>query len=740
MVQLAQLAAAVRSYQAGDVEGVAHVQQLLLGAVAHQPADAQYCESLLACVVEAFAAAGDAGKELLEQVLLEVLPQLAPLAALSQGCCQSLSAFCGLAAAAASPRDSITAFLEAMDQLLTLHSLSAPVLQFLCGLMALLPQQLAKLVRRKAAFATECLVPVAALAKAHGEVLQGWAAAQLRLAASQSSSSTTAAAPCDSQDVFAGSADDTLRRLDTFLAANWQLYEEFVADMLHKVLPHESDAAAAASCKQAVGNLLLCLLLQLTASWPPPPLTDLAVEVLSASGASSLLPSPASVLAPVPLTFAGRQAAAAGGASAAAAAAPSSSTAGQPEPSSTSYSSSDTASDAAGVVCELLGLLHEAGLGSWQSLARKSGNEAGGAALAALYASCLDAARPAGRCSLAMPESPVETLQVACEWCAVLSAASDGRPLVILKVIALLQTAAAHAAALQAAAVADSPAPHTFTEADAAAAQQLLPHLEPCIGLLASTIASAAAAALRTQASLALQQLLRAPGRGVCFCCLQELLGGSSSSSSAGSRRIHPEVAALLMGEVRLQLACTTGPGPFSSTGSVQLVLPWLQQHSAVGWRDADQLSDNANAVCAALAVVRLALLKAQSAGSNAAAASNSTAAGDAAAAASPSAAAGCSIGQGAEMREVLQQPLQALSAAATDALRGLQLVNRVEQGNAASAAAATATAATAAGTAGQQQERVCIPGDAQGSGQAVDAWLAVARVQDVLDRVLELL
>lgn len=47
-------------------------------------------------------------------------------------------------------------------------SLSAPVLQFLCGLMALLPQQLAKLVRRKAAFATECLVPVAALAKVGG--------------------------------------------------------------------------------------------------------------------------------------------------------------------------------------------------------------------------------------------------------------------------------------------------------------------------------------------------------------------------------------------------------------------------------------------------------------------------------------------------------------------------------------------------------------------------------------------
>jgi hypothetical protein len=60
-------------------------------------------------------------QELLDQLLLEVLPQLAPLAALSPGCCQTLSDFCGLAAAAASPRDTITVFLEVMDQLLTLH-------------------------------------------------------------------------------------------------------------------------------------------------------------------------------------------------------------------------------------------------------------------------------------------------------------------------------------------------------------------------------------------------------------------------------------------------------------------------------------------------------------------------------------------------------------------------------------------------------------------------------------------
>jgi hypothetical protein len=37
MSQLAQVAAAVRSYQAGDLGGVEHVQQVLLAAIAHQP-------------------------------------------------------------------------------------------------------------------------------------------------------------------------------------------------------------------------------------------------------------------------------------------------------------------------------------------------------------------------------------------------------------------------------------------------------------------------------------------------------------------------------------------------------------------------------------------------------------------------------------------------------------------------------------------------------------------------------
>jgi hypothetical protein len=73
--------------------------------------------------------------------------------------------------------------------------------------------------------------------QAHGEVLQGWAVAQLQLASSQANSSSSSAAmgPSGSEEGMDGSADYTMRRLDTFLAANWQMYEEFAADVLHKV-------------------------------------------------------------------------------------------------------------------------------------------------------------------------------------------------------------------------------------------------------------------------------------------------------------------------------------------------------------------------------------------------------------------------------------------------------------------------------------------------------------------------
>jgi hypothetical protein len=124
-----------------------------------------------------------------------------------------------------------------------------------------------------------------------------------------------------------------------------------------------------------------------------------------------------------------------------------------------------------------------------------------------------------------------------------------------------------------------------------------------------------------------------------------------------------------------------------------------------VGWQTADTLADKANAVNAALAVVRLGLLR-----ERAAAAGGGT--------------------LGAASKQQLQSTLSVLSAAVSDALQALQAVNRLEQ---AAGAGATAQDSAADG-------RVRVPGEAQGSGQAVDAWLAVSRVQDVLDRVLELL
>lgn len=135
-------------------------------------------------------------------------------------------------------------------------------------------------------------------------------------------------------------------------------------------------------------------------------------------------------------------------------------------------------------------------------------------------------------------------------------------------------------------------------------------------------------------------------------------------------------------------------------------MLPWLQQHSAVGWQTPDGLADTANAICSALAVVRLTLLKLK--GSSTTISSTDL----------------------TKLQAVLQEVLSALSAATSGALQDLQLINKVEQGqqNANS------------GSAGNLQQQMLVPGEAQGQGQAVDAWLAVSRVQDVLDRVLELM
>lgn len=144
--------------------------------------------------------------------------------------------------------------------------------------------------------------------------------------------------------------------------------------------------------------------------------------------------------------------------------------------------------------------------------------------------------------------------------------------------------------------------------------------------------------------------------------------------------------------------ACTAG-SCFTPTSCIHLVMPWLVQHGPAGWQAADTLPDKANAVCAALAVVRLGLLRSQ---------------------------AGVTAGSiSADCKQQLQPILAELAAAVSGSLQALQTLNRVEQ--------ASTEQSSADG-------RTRVPGEALGSGQAVDAWLAVSRVQDVLDRVVELL
>lgn len=170
-------------------------------------------------------------------------------------------------------------------------------------------------------------------------------------------------------------------------------------------------------------------------------------------------------------------------------------------------------------------------------------------------------------------------LQIAWHWCSALAAVSEGNPLIILKIIALIQTVAAQLATLPsipaatAAANTAATAPQQagdVSDADVAAAEQLLPHLQPCISLLASTIASGVGVVLRAQATVALQQLLEAPGQAVCYCCLKPLLdGGHSSDVSSTEARLDPEVAALLMQEVRQQLARHQGKWEGGGHGAV---------------------------------------------------------------------------------------------------------------------------------------------------------------------------
>jgi hypothetical protein len=190
-------------------------------------------------------------------------------------------------------------------------------------------------------------------------------------------------------------------------------------------------------------------------------------------------------------------------------------------------------------------------------------------------------------------------VQLACHWCCAIVEASEDNMLAIAKALALLQLAAAlaqqlqhisthpeepagpssartktgtAAAAASAVAVAHDPQPATQLAAHSQqplsatstsgvsrgdadqAAMQLVPALQPCVNLLGCIIAQAPLQVLKSQASLALQQLLQALQPPACYVCLQQLLLLRGPAEGG----VHPEVAALLMQEVRLLLAQDT--------------------------------------------------------------------------------------------------------------------------------------------------------------------------------------
>lgn len=157
-------------------------------------------------------------------------------------------------------------------------------------------------------------------------------------------------------------------------------------------------------------------------------------------------------------------------------------------------------------------------------------------------------------------------LQLAARWSCAVVEASETNILLILKAIALLQLATGHARHLQAdpstaagssAGTSQAPAPASAESIQPSAvstdARQLLVDLQPCVMLLAAVISQAPVQALRSQAAVALQQVLQALPQPLSYACLQQLLVGEAPDGC-----VHPEVAALLMQEVRSLLANST--------------------------------------------------------------------------------------------------------------------------------------------------------------------------------------
>lgn len=147
-----------------------------------------------------------------------------------------------------------------------------------------------------------------------------------------------------------------------------------------QVLQEESDPEGRKTVGGALSTLVLELLQVLTATWPPPTLRPLFLQLLRAPGSAQLMPSAESVAAPTPMLAVGRCG--------------SSMHSTQQEHSQKQQHPEQLGSGAAhdshaeAAVHELLQLLEACGAMSWQQLPC-TGSAAAGAGLAVLYSSIM---------------------------------------------------------------------------------------------------------------------------------------------------------------------------------------------------------------------------------------------------------------------------------------------------------------------------------------------------------------
>jgi hypothetical protein len=467
-------------------------------------------------------------------------------------------------------------------------------------------------------------------------------------------------------------------------AAQWRPFVGFCCNANGEVVAVEEDEQVAAAARRRLAGTALQLLAHLTLGWVPP--GSAGAGDSSSGGAAG-----------------GKEAAAADG---------------------------DESSSAAAELERLLRLLGDLGLRSWEDLEAASaaggggGAAAAGAALAALYSLLLSG-------GLEPPADGVTTLQAACRLARGLAEESQRRGSApgLDQALKLLLLGAQRAATAPAAA----PAPAADN------AEAVTADVGPALSMLAAVMLQAPPASapgrLSRQAWQALLEALQPPRlRLAALDCLL--------------KSQHPEVCALLLARARQDAA----GGSFGAGECWGLCAPWLRPDGPRGWRAAgvagggDALETNANAICAALNAVRLLLLRRQQvegpavAGSSAGTQPPPTSSAAAGVGSSSSSTVSAQLPSPAELRQAVLQPLQ---QAVRVALARLHAEAGGEHGGGTGAKGAEAEAVAAGGESARVLAGApvigAVPGEGQGTGSAVDAWLALSRVDDVLARVAEL-